>query len=178
MLPFHALYPRSQLCFELLRSRPVCSPAPQASPSHLPSPVLCCPQRSGLSEYDMNPYIQNPSKPPITSHNLLHVWPLEISLVLSPGAPSSHLSSQAFSTLPGFRACLLDEPISPELRRKTTCVGNLAREGGWRNLCGVSRRGSRGSELRRWGYSWDTHTRMFAPHPCPLATPDNVVFLC
>ena len=116
MLPFHALYPRSQLCFESLRSRPVCSLAPQASPGHLPSPVLCCLQRSGLSEHDVNPYIQNPSTPPITTHNLLHVWPPEISLVLSPGAPSSHLSSQAFSTLPGFCACLLDEPISPELR--------------------------------------------------------------
>lgn len=165
----------------LSRSDPGLSAAQRRRPHPATSPLLSSVVRKEVVFLNMNvnPYIQNPSTPPITSHNLLHVWPLEISLVLPPGAPSSRLSSQAFSTLPGFRACLLDEPISPELRGGRPLVWETWQvkvDGGICVACPGE--AARGSELRRWGYSWDAHTRTFTPHPCPLATPDILVFLC
>lgn len=103
-LPFHALYPRSQLCFQSLRSRPQSgsgsavqrlSPHPVTILSAATSPLLTSVVHKEMVFLNMNvnPYIQNSSTPPITSYNLLHVWPLEISFVLSPGTPSSRLSS-------------------------------------------------------------------------------------
>lgn len=173
---FHALYPRSQLCFLVAQIQVwirLCSPAPQSSPSdhlvcsHLPSPDLCCPQRRSFLNMNVNPYIQNSLMPPITSHNLLHVWPLEISFISWHSIFMSEFLGffpRCLGSVRGFTEWT-NKPRAE--RRKTTCMEpwqvKVAEESVWR----VQERRP-GSELWRWRCSWDTHARTFTP-PLPFS---------